>query len=228
MTDDLPTRLADVKHRIAEALRDAGRPPDAAQLIAVSKTHPVERLREALDVGQVHFGESYAQELRDKAPLLPDAVKWHFIGRIQSNKIKYIAPRAYRVHGVTKVAHAAALAKKRPGAAPLKVLINVDVGDEASKVGVAPDAVPDLCDGIARVEGVSLVGMMCIPPPTDTPEEAGPYFARLAELAESARGRGHATTELSMGMTADFEVALQHGATWIRVGTAIFGPRLRT
>ncbi len=222
---DIATRLASVQTRLRDALTAAGRPEDDAQLIAVSKTHPVSALRVAVDAGQVHFGESYAQELRDKAPELPDTLRWHYIGRIQSNKAKYIAPRAHRVHGLTTVRHARALAKRRPGPDPLKVLINVDVGDEASKVGLPPDAVPDLCDGLAGIEGIELVGMMCIPPPTDTPSGAGPYFARLAELAAAQRSRGHATTELSMGMTADFEVAVAHGATWIRVGTAIFGPR---
>ena len=105
------------------------------------------------------------------------------------------------------------------------MLVNVDVGDEDSKVGVSPADLPALCDGLARVDGLALVGLMCIPPRTESPAEAGPYFARLAELAAAQRGRGHATTELSMGMTADFEVAVEHGATWIRVGTAIFGPR---
>ncbi|MCB9677516.1 MAG: YggS family pyridoxal phosphate-dependent enzyme [Alphaproteobacteria bacterium] len=216
--------LEDVRRRLCAALVEAGRSPDAAELVAVSKTHPAQRIREAVACGQTHFGESYAQELRDKAPELADlGVRWHFIGRIQKNKAKYIAPLAFRVHGVTHVEQAEALAQRAPG--PLKVLLNVDVGGEESKVGIDPAELPALADAVARVAGIELVGLMCIPPYTEDPAESGPYFEQLAHLAARENARGHALTELSMGMTHDFPWAVRHGATWVRVGTAIFGPR---
>lgn len=223
MNPSVATRLGNVRRQLAESLADVGRAPDSAHLIAVSKTHPADGIREALAHGQLDFGESYAQELRDKAPELPETVRWHFIGRLQKNKAKYVAPRAYRVHGLTHVDQAEALAKRAPG--PLKVLINVNVGGESSKAGIAPDALDALSDGVAAVQGIELVGLMCIPPFTEDPNEAAPSFARLAALFERQKRRGHPLTELSMGMTRDFPIAVAHGATWVRVGTAIFGPR---
>lgn len=194
-----------------------------AELIAVSKTHSAERIQEAYDAGQRHFGESYAQELRDKAPVLPADIRWHFIGRLQRNKLKYIAPHAYRVHGLTHVDQAVGLVKRAPGT--VHGLVNVNLGEEESKVGVAPAAVPALLDALAATEGFELMGLMCIPPFGGTPEASERWFIALVELAERERARGHALPELSMGMSADYPLALAHGARWIRVGTALFGPR---
>ncbi|MEZ4318233.1 MAG: YggS family pyridoxal phosphate-dependent enzyme [Myxococcota bacterium] len=216
-------RLDTVRRQLAAALAESGRSSDAARLIAVSKTHPAALLEEALALGQHDFGESYAQELRDKVPLLPDHVRWHFIGRIQRNKVKYIAPHAYRVHGVTHVDQAVALASKAPRT--LRVLLNVDLAREDSKVGAPPESVSGLADEVAKVEGIELVGLMCIPPYTEDPADSAPWFEQLAHLAAEQCARGHALTELSMGMTRDFPWAVQHGATWVRVGTAIFGER---
>ena len=216
-------RLDHLRFHLDEAVHQAGRPAGSAQLIAVSKTHPPGAIQQAVALGQLHFGESYAQELRDKAPALPPELRWHFIGRIQRNKIKYIAPHAYRVHGLTHVDQATALAKRAPG--PLKVLLNIKLSEESSKVGAPASQLSQLADSVAAVDGIQLVGLMCIPPFTEDPAESAPYFAQLAELQAQQCARGHSLTELSMGMSRDFPYAIAQGATWVRVGTAIFGPR---
>jgi hypothetical protein len=209
--------LADRLHAVASDI------PASTDLIAVSKTHPAARIQEAYDAGQRHFGESYAQELRDKAPELPDDIHWHFIGRLQRNKLKYIAPHAFRVHGITHVDQATGLVRRAPGT--VHGLVNVDLGDEASKAGVPMGDVPALLDALAAVEGFALMGLMCIPPYTEDPADAVPWFEQLVALAEAERARGHALPELSMGMSRDYPYAIALGARWVRVGTAIFGPR---
>ncbi|MCO4748237.1 MAG: YggS family pyridoxal phosphate-dependent enzyme [Proteobacteria bacterium] len=212
-------RWTDVRNRIERACIDAGRDPSTVRLIAVSKTFPIEPIAELAAAGQVDFGESYAQELRDKGPLLPN-VRWHFIGRIQSNKAKYIAPHAYRVHAVADARHVDALAKRTDG--PVPVLVSVNLGSEAQKGGVAVADTLDFCRTLGKREDVALKGLMCIPP---IHGDRSGHYATLAELARRGRDEGLALDELSMGMSNDFEEAIRHGATWIRVGTAIFGTR---
>lgn len=214
--------LARVRARIDAACLAAGRDPSEVSLVAVSKTFPIEALREARDAGQLDLGESYAQELRDKAAAL-DGVRWHFIGRLQTNKAKYVAPVAYRIHALETVEQAEALAKRAPG--PLKCLVSVHTGDEESKGGVPPAQVLERCRALAAVPGIEVVGLMTLPPYTEDPEGAAPHFAEVAALAARGRAEGLPLTELSMGMSHDFEVAIRHGATWVRVGTAIFGAR---
>lgn len=218
----ITTELGSIRKRVAEAAARAGRPADDVQLIAVSKTHPVPAIRAAHTAGQMHFGESYAQELRDKAPELPDA-HWHFIGRIQSNKIRYIAPHAYRVHALERLDHARELARRAQRV--VRCLVAVNTGGEAAKSGVAPEEALEAVRSLGAVDGIEVVGLMTLPPRVSRPQDAAPYFEQLAELAARGRAEGLALHELSMGMTADFEVAIAHGATWVRVGTAIFGPR---
>ena len=219
----LTERLLAVRRRVDAAAVEAGRDPASVQLIAVSKTHPLEAVEAAAGVGQLHFGESYAQELRDKGAARPD-LTWHFIGRIQVNKAKYIAARAARVHALETEAQAQALGARAVGGA-LRCLVSVNLAGEASKGGVSADDALDACARLRRVPGIEVVGLMTLPPPVDDPERAAPWFAALAELAARGRERGLPLTELSMGMTHDFEVAIRHGATWVRVGTAIFGER---
>lgn len=214
--------LATVRAQIAEACRAAGRDPSEVQLLAVSKVHPIEAIAEAAEAGQLDFGESYAQELRDKARARPD-LRWHFIGRIQKNKAKYIAPVAHRIHALENVAQAEALLKRATG--PLHALVAVNVGREPQKTGVLPEDTLDRVRALDAQEGLTITGLMCLPPFTEDPEGAAPYFAELADLAERGRADGLALNELSMGMTHDFPVAVRHGATCVRVGTAIFGPR---
>ena len=215
-------RLEGVRQRIQLACEAAGRDPDGVQLIAVSKKHPVDAVHEAATHGQVHFGENYAQELRAKSQAGPEAAKWHFIGRIQRNKAAWIA-RAHRVHTLTSVRHAEALVAKAPDG--VDALVQVHVGGEASKGGVAAEAMVPLLGQLAKVDGLRVHGLMCIPPPVGLPADAGVFFAELAELAAKGRAAGFVLPELSMGMSADLEVAIQHGATWVRVGTAVFGAR---
>ncbi|TNE90258.1 MAG: YggS family pyridoxal phosphate-dependent enzyme [Deltaproteobacteria bacterium] len=215
----LLARYQAILARIDAACLAAGRDREEVRLIAVSKTFPIEPIAELFEAGQLDFGESYAQELRDKAPQLPGA-HWHFIGRLQTNKAKYIAPHAYRVHAVGDERHVDALVAKADH--PLDVLISVNLGEEAQKTGVGAESAMTLARNLADRDDVRLRGLMCIPP-WDEPAE--PYFAQLAELAARGRAEGLPLDELSMGMSADFETAIAHGATWIRVGSAIFGAR---
>jgi len=219
-------RLADVRARIEAAAIAAGRAPDTVGLVAVSKRHPPEAIREAYAAGQRDFGENYAQELRDKAVALADLpdIRWHFVGRIQTNKVKYFASTVARVHAIDRVDHAVAIGQ-RAGDGPVGVLAAINLADEATKSGVAGDEALALCRALHAVPGIALKGLMTMPPPSDDPEAGAPEYARLAALAERGRAEGLPLHELSMGMSGDYEVAIRHGATWVRVGTAIFGPR---
>lgn len=224
MTEAIVPRLQHLRARMDAACIRAGRDPAEVQLVAVSKTHGPDAIRSARLGGQQHFGENYAQELRDKCARIEGA-HWHYIGRIQSNKARYIAPHAYRIHALTELRHAHALAERRPTSAPLRCLVSVNTGDESSKGGVAPEICLDRCEALTAVPGIEIVGLMTLPPYDPDPERVAPHFERLAELAHRGRQRGLGLTELSMGMSHDFEVAIRYGATWVRVGTAIFGPR---
>lgn len=220
-------RLLAIRERLHAACLAAERDPSQVHLVAVSKTFPAEALDPAYELGQRHFGENYAQELRDKAERFEGLgvtdLSWHFIGRLQSNKIKHIAPRARYVHAVEKRSHAEALAKHAVG--PLGVFLSVNIGEEDSKGGVLPTEALARAEELDGVEGLDLCGLMCMPPRCEDPEDAAPYFARMAELAEAGRARGLQLRELSMGMSHDFHVAVRYGATFVRVGSAIFGKR---
>jgi pyridoxal phosphate enzyme (YggS family) len=198
------------------------RVPAGVTLVAVSKTRPPADIRAALAAGHLHFGENYAQELRDKFESCPGA-RWHFIGALQRNKVKYVVGRAELVHDVDSLALAEEIGK-RSLPRVTGVLVGVNFG-EAQKSGVGTRDALELCEQIARVPGVQLRGLMCIPPLAPGPEAAAPYFAELAELAARGRARELPLAELSMGMSQDWEVAIRHGATLVRVGTAIFGAR---
>ena len=219
---DVAVRLREVRLRVAAACKAAGRDPSEVTLIAVSKGHPSERLALAQQDGQVDFGESYAQELRDKAAVV-HGVRWHFIGRLQTNKAKFVAPLAHRVHGLTEPRQAEALVHRADG--PVYGMLAVNVAGEASKSGVPLEGALAACEVLATVEGFVLTGLMTLPPSVDDPEDTAPYFERLANLAHEGRQVGLPLDELSMGMSHDFEVAIRYGATHVRVGTSIFGPR---
>lgn len=216
--------LADVRARIAAATAAAGRPDGSVRLVAVSKTFPDADVREAFAAGQVTFGENYPQELRDKAAALSDlAIDWHFIGRLQRNKAKYVAAVASMAHAIESVDQAEALSARR--ASPIGVLVEVNVADETSKGGLPPELALDLCERLTKVPNIDVRGLMTLPPRVEDPEDAAPFFAALADLAARGRARGLPLTELSMGMSHDFPVAIRHGATLVRVGSAIFGSR---
>lgn len=212
-------RLQTIRSRIDAAALEAGRQPSDVRLVAVSKTKPIEDIRVAYAAGQRDFGENYAQELRDKAAALADlpGIRWHFIGHLQRNKVKYVVKAFATIHAVDSVKLAREIAKRGPGCG---VLVEVNVGDEGSKSGVPVRDALELARELHALEHVELGGLMCIPPPGDTRA-----FSTMAELAREGRAEGLPLSELSMGMSEDFEAAIAHGATLIRVGTAIFGSR---
>ena len=220
--------LAAVRDRVAAAERAAGRPPGSVRLVAVSKKMTADDVRAALAAGQRLFGESYGQELRDKrAALAADAPapEWHFIGPLQGNKVKYVAGQVTLVHSVDSVSLAEAIEAR---GVPQACLVQVNVAGEAGKHGVAPNGLGPLLDRFATFAHLRCAGLMLIPPLGASPEAARPHFAALRALrdAEHARARPNVDlTELSMGMSDDFEVAIAEGATLVRVGTAIFGRR---
>jgi PLP dependent protein len=227
--DTFCDRLARVHARIAEAARRHRRSPEEITLLAVSKTQPAERIREALACGQRAFGENYARELADKAQALAgEAPEWHFIGPIQSNKTRLIAGLSQWVHSVDREKVARRLGEQRPsGMPPLRICLQVNVSGEASKSGVAPAALPALAEAVAELPGIELRGLMAIPAPSEDEDVQRRAFARVRELLEDLNRRGHRLYTLSMGMSNDLEAAIAEGSTLVRVGTALFGERTR-
>ncbi len=217
-------RWREVRARVDAACLRANRAPGDVTLIAVSKTHPVAAIREAIAAGATDFGENYAQELAEKRAELPD-LRWHYIGRLQRNKAKLVAGHVVLVHAVDTVELAQELAKRAAGTLQ-PVLISVNVAGEDTKGGVTPGTAPALARAIAAVPGVRLDGLMTMPPFADDPEASRPAFSTLAALRDRlAQDLGAPLPVLSMGMSGDFEVAIACGATHVRVGTAIFGAR---
>ena len=213
-------RARQVLDRIAAACARAHRDPSEVHLIAVAKGHPAVAVREAYAAGLHDIGENYAQELVAKQAACSELpVRWHFIGRLQRNKAKLVAGQVELVHAVETVELAAELGK-RAGGQVQPILISVNLAGETTKGGVTADALPELAKQIADVPGVRLDGLMTMPPPVDDPEQNRPYFEQLRKLGGELR-----LPLLSMGMSDDFEVAIACGATHVRVGTAIFGPR---
>ncbi len=209
--------LAEVNAKIAHACRSAGRSVAEVQLVAVSKTIPAERCLEAVAAGQLTLGENYAQELRDKAATVAGA-RWHFVGPLQRNKVKYVVGTAALIHSVDSLRLAEEIAKRATQAQLIQdCLIEVNVGDETQKSGVGISALPALLDGVRALPSLRCEGLMCIPPADGDPRR---HFAALQQLAAM-----HRLPQLSMGMSADYELAIAHGATLVRVGTAIFGTR---
>ncbi|WCE08058.1 YggS family pyridoxal phosphate-dependent enzyme [Pseudomonas sp. JBR1] len=215
---------ATVLERIAVASRTAGRDPATVGLLAVSKTKPAAALREAAGAGLRDFGENYLQEALDKQLELADLpLVWHFIGPIQSNKTRAIASHFDWVHSVDRLKIAQRLAEQRlPERGPLNICLQVNVSGEASKSGCHPDELPALATAVSQLPNLRLRGLMAIPEPTDDPASQRAAFARLRTLSE-ALNLGLDT--LSMGMSQDLEAAIAEGATWVRVGTALFGAR---
>jgi PLP dependent protein len=218
---DTAQRLSHVRARIEAACARSGRPVSQVTLVAVSKLQPPDAIRAAHAAGQREFGENYPQELRDKANELGslEGLRWHAIGPLQTNKAKYVAKSASVFHALDRLDLARELSARREGSA-LPCLIQVNVAQEASKHGVAPEALARLLDEVRELPRLEVVGLMTLPPLAEDPEATRPYFRALFELA--AR---HQLSALSMGTTHDFEVAISEGATLVRVGTAIFGER---
>ena len=221
----IAARLASVLEEIRRAEAKANRAPGSVRLVAVSKTHPASAIREAYEAGQRDFGENYVQELEEKARELADldGIRWHFIGHLQTNKAKVIARIAHVVHTIDSAKLAKELGKRAAAESKkLPVLVEVNVGGEAQKSGCAPGDLASVIESIRAEASLELRGLMTVPPHTDDPEGARPFFRALRELRERHDG---ALPELSMGMTHDVEIAIAEGATMVRIGTAIFGPR---
>jgi pyridoxal phosphate enzyme (YggS family) len=223
-------RLTGIRERIAAAARSAGRDPSSIRLVAVSKTFPIEAVREAWLAGQRDFGENRVQEALQKIGASADlTIRWHLLGHLQTNKARKAATAFSVIQSVDSVEllrrldHGAAEAGTTP-----ELLVQVDLASEATKFGAPPDDARRILEAASRCEAVRVTGLMILPPLPDTPEEARPWFRQLRELRDGWRAEGipgAMLEELSMGMSGDFEVAVQEGATIVRVGTAIFGSR---
>ncbi len=215
---------AAIKARVDHACERAGRDPASVTIVAVSKKHPVSSIREVLAAGVTELGENYAQELVAKRDELPEA-HWHFIGRLQRNKAKFIAGQCVLIHAVDNVDLARELAKRRADQTLVQPIL-LALSGEASKAGVHAQTAMDTARELITVEGVRLDGLMTMPPPADDPEASRPAFEELHALREQIQqALGHPLPALSMGMSDDFEVAIACGATHVRIGTAIFGSR---
>ncbi len=225
--ENIGKNLNAVRDRIARAARASNRDPESVSLLAVAKKKPAADIRQAYQLGQRDFGENYLQEAQEKMRALADLdIRWHFIGAIQSNKTRDIAEGFAWAHCIDRIKIARRLSAQRPDElGPLEVCIQVNVDREASKSGIALDAVADLAAEIADLPGLRLRGLMAIPAPRDDFAAQREPFARLREALESLQQRGLGCDTLSMGMTQDLEAAIAEGATLVRVGTAIFGER---
>jgi pyridoxal phosphate enzyme (YggS family) len=236
MPTTISENIADIKKRIADACRRAGRGAEQIRLVAVSKTVSPERIREAYEAGLRDFGENRVQEAKAKRGPLSDLnITWHLIGHLQTNKANAARELFQWVHSVDSLRVAEKLASHGPvvsggsnGRGRLRVLIEVNLGGEAAKSGVGEDDALELAKSLSQLGTLDLCGLMLVPPYFEDAERSRPFFSRLRELAtviNSAGLPGVALSELSMGMSHDFEVAIEEGATLVRVGTAIFGAR---
>jgi hypothetical protein len=232
----LPDRLRAVRDRAKAAALRAARNPEELVILGVGKRKPAESIADAVRAGLDHVAESFAQEARDKIPQVEEMLRetgtasprWHFVGQLQRNKARYVARLFDCVESVDRIElareldHRAAMAKRS-----LDVLVQVNLAGETQKGGAAPDRIAPLLEECRSCEHIRVTGLMTVPPASANPEASRPIFAALRELRAELRERpgGETLRELSMGMSADFEVAIEEGATIVRVGTAIFGPR---
>lgn len=221
--------LKTVQTEIQAACLRAGRDPERVTLIAVSKTKPVSALLEAYEAGARDFGENKVQELAEKQPQLPGDIRWHMIGHLQRNKVKYIVGKVVLIHSVDSLRLAEEISREslRQGV-ETDILIEVNVAGEESKYGISPEEAPLLIEKIAQLPGIHIKGLMTIAPYTEVSEKNRPYFDKLSQLSVDIAAKNIDNVSmnvLSMGMTGDYTVALEAGATCVRVGTGIFGER---
>jgi PLP dependent protein len=216
---DIRANLGRVQKAVARACARADRSPDHVLVIAVSKTMEAERIRLAIEAGIAALGENRVQEAKEKIAALGHPVPWHLIGSLQTNKARDAARLFEWIHSVDRIELARELSR-RAGDRVLNVLLQVNLGDEPQKAGIAPAEVKRLAESVAGLPGLRVRGLMAIPPVAENPEHTRPHFRRLRELRDEL-GFEHC----SMGMSADYEIAIEEGATMVRVGTAIFGPR---
>lgn len=223
----IATRLLGLRERMDDAAVKSGRVSAEIQLVAVSKTHPVEAICEAMEAGQRVFGENRVQEFLGKVPLVPASAEWHFIGHLQKNKIRKILPVTTLIHGVDSLELAQGIDRiaEELGLRP-RILLEVNVAGEDSKFGFASDALRSQIGSILELPHLQVEGLMTVPPPSPDPESVRPCFVRLRDLRDALSAEsGTPLPILSMGMSGDFEVAIEEGATLVRVGTALFGGR---
>jgi pyridoxal phosphate enzyme (YggS family) len=219
--------LERVRGQITQAAAKAGRPANDIELVAITKTHPAEKVREAVEAGHTLFGESRVQEARAKIPQLPSNLRWHFVGHLQKNKIRHALPLFELFHGVDSLALAQEINRiaEEEGMHP-RVLLEVNVAGEGSKFGFSLEKLRDQMEALLALPRLSILGLMTIPPLAEEAEASRQYFVRLRELRDRVQTDFRVDlTQLSMGMTQDFSVAVEEGATLVRVGTAIFGER---
>jgi pyridoxal phosphate enzyme (YggS family) len=218
---DIPSNLERVRERVARAAERAGRKPEDVLLIGVSKVVEVERIRAAIAAGVAALGENRVQEAKAKIAELGRPVPWHLIGHLQTNKVKDALPLFDLIHSLDRPELAQELERRAAAQGrTVDTLVQVNIAGEASKGGFPPDAVGPALEAMAKLSHVRVRGLMVIPPEVERAEESRPWFRRLREMADK-----HGLRERSMGMSGDFEVAIEEGATMVRVGTAIFGPR---
>ncbi|MFN2541577.1 MAG: YggS family pyridoxal phosphate-dependent enzyme [Chthoniobacterales bacterium] len=219
--------LERVRAQIAQAGAKAGRNVAGIELVAITKTHPAEMVRKAIEAGQTLFGESRVQEARAKIPELPSAIRWHFVGHLQKNKIRHTLPLFELIHSVDSFALAQDIDRiAAEDGLDSRVLLEVNVAGEGSKFGFRPDKLREEMEALLALPRLSIEGLMCIPPLADEAEAARKYFVDLRELRDSLEKEFELKLpQLSMGMTNDFPIAVEEGATLVRVGTAIFGER---
>ncbi len=225
--EPIEQNLERVRQKISQAAHKANRSPDDVQLIAISKTHPAESVRAAHQAGQTIFGESRVQEARVKIPELPSALRWHFVGHLQKNKIRHALPLFELFHSVDSLALAEDINRiaEETGTHP-RVLLEINVAGEGSKFGFSPEKLREAMEPMLSLSRVTIEGLMTIPPLVPEAEMARPFFAELRNLRDQwEKEFDMRLAELSMGMTNDFPVAIEEGATMVRVGTAIFGER---
>lgn len=226
----IQTAIAEVEARIEAACKRAGRNPEEVTLIAVSKTMPVEALREAMACGMKEFGENRPQELRDKQAEITEPLHWHMIGSLQTNKLKYVIGKTVLIHSVDSVRLAEAIdemSEKKD--LVTDILLEINIAGEASKHGIAPEELEGLVREIAKLNYVKIRGLMTVAPYTDIPEENRVYFRKMKQLMVDINSKNIDNVYmdmLSMGMTGDYEIAIEEGATLVRVGTGIFGHRV--
>jgi pyridoxal phosphate enzyme (YggS family) len=225
--EPIAENLESVRGQIAEAAKKSGRSLNDIELVAISKTHEAEKVRAALDAGQQLFGESRVQEARAKIPLLPSSARWHFVGRLQKNKIRHALPLFELFHSVDSLELAQQMNRiaDEAGSRP-RILLEVNVAGEGSKIGFAPDVLRAELEALLELPRLTIEGLMTIPPFAPEAEASRRYFVALRELRDQFAVQLQVPLpRLSMGMSGDFLVAIEEGATLVRVGTAIFGKR---
>jgi hypothetical protein len=220
--------LKKINDAVIKKCDEVGRNYDEIKIIAVSKNHPVDSIKEALSAGVFNFGENKAQDLRDKAELLKGEFYWHFIGHLQSNKVKYVVKAAEYIHSVDSLRIAEDINKKAAELNKIqKVLFEIKTSDEATKYGIINDEQCfKLAEECARLNNIEVVGLMTMAPYTDDNSLIRESFKKLFSLKEELNNADYNLSELSMGMTSDFEIAIEEGSTMLRIGTAIFGERI--